>query len=270
MNWPIDNAEWLKNRKQAWLELKANSIDVLTWFRSKDLKQVRHYFLTGEEDQDNPLPDYSHGKRLAKYPVPLFIKIWFYPEPSLEYFRSLLSHAGIRDIRDCYHSIGLSNFPQYNTDYGMMGGREEVVFYALYGNTFEEYRSLPFALPETELGFANQFGGYQAVIFWLLQGYPVFSSVQYSINHWYQSLPLRDDLYQEKDDLIYLMYLIDNFDDPHGLPRESSRYFRVAEKYLDIFENKPLPAWVKDLWDGVKKKEVTVPEKYQHYERSKF
>ncbi|MCG8613546.1 MAG: hypothetical protein MI864_23795, partial [Pseudomonadales bacterium] len=257
MNWPIDNAEWLKHRKQAWLELKANSIDVHTWFRSKDLKQVRHYFLTGQEDQDNPLPDYSHGKRLAKYPVPLFIQLWFHPEPSVEFFRSLLEKAGIRDIRDCYHSLMHSGLPAFNTNYGMMGGREEIICHALYGNSFEEFKSLPYAAQDSDVGFANKVS--ILPIRWLLSGYPVHSPVQYLFEHWHQSLPYRDDLNKDKDDLTYLMYLIDNFKDPLGLPLDSSRYCRVAEKYRDIFENKPLPAWIKYLWDGVKKKEVTVP-----------
>jgi hypothetical protein len=108
MTWHPEDKEWLKERKVKWLELKKSYLEPHSWFKQKDMKQLRHYFLTGEEDADNPLPDHN-GKSFAKYPVPLFIKLWFYPEPSIDFFRELIKASSKRELKDCFSSIGSMN-----------------------------------------------------------------------------------------------------------------------------------------------------------------
>ncbi len=70
-------------------------------------------------------------------------------------------------------------------------------------------------------------------------------------------------LFKEGLVIIYLMHQVAFFKDPLDIAPEESRYFKVAEKLRDIFENKPLPQIVKNLWEQVKKKEVEVPEWYR-------
>jgi len=268
MAWHSEDKEWIKTRKKEWLELKKNSLDIDTWFKQKDLKQVRHYFLTGEEDPDNPLPDFSHGKNLSKYPVPLFIKLWFYPEPSVELFRKWIKEAKSRDLKDCFYSIGNMNWQGFNTDYGMMGGREELIIKALFGESFDEYKQLYFEFTgkhKTDTSYANNVSIGDGIARWLLCGYPVYCAPQFRIDHWWQSLPYKNDLDDERyqGTLIFTMYQVAFFKDPFDLPPEESRYYKVAEKLKDIFENKPLPPVVKELWEKVKNKEIEVPEWYR-------
>jgi len=263
MAWHPEDKEWIKERKRAWLELKEKSIEKHTWFKQKDMKQLRHYFLTGEEDADNPLPD-RNEKNLAKYAVPLFIKLWFYPEPSLELFRQWIKESKSGDLKDCFSSIGHMNSLDFTTDYGMMGGREELIIKALFGETFEEYKQLYFEFTgkhKTDTAYANNVNIGSGLPTWLRYGNPKYIYSQYLIDHWYESWKYREEF--REDSLIYLMYQVAFFKDPFHLPPEESRYFKVAEKLKDIFENKPLPPVVKELWEKVKNKEVEVPEWYR-------
>jgi len=267
MAWHPEDKEWLKERKVKWLELKNNYIEPHSWFKQKDMKQLRHYFLTGEEDANNPLPDHN-GKSFAKYPVPLFIKLWFYPKPSIDFFRELIKTSSKRELKDCFSSIGSMNSIYVKSDYGMMGGREELIIKALFGESFEEYKQLYFEFTgkhKTDTAYANNVSIGDGIARWLLYGYPVYCAPQFKIDHWWQSLPYRSDLDDERyqGTLIFTMYQVAYFKDPFDLPPEESRYYKVAEKLKDIFENKPLPPVVKELWEKVKNKEVEVPEWYR-------
>lgn len=269
MNWQVDSENWMRVRKSEWLELKNKSLDLHTWFSKSDFKQLRNYFLTGQEELSNPLPDYTHGKRLSKYPVPLFIKLWFYPEKDVEHLRTLVFEAKKRDLKDCYHSFGWSTYQIFNTEYGFMGGREELVSEVLYGQSLDEYKEIyckAFTSSKTDEAYANQFRGVPSGIGgWLRHGYPVFSFVQYLYFHWYQSLSDRTDLDDEsiKGDTVYMMNQVLHFKDPMDLPPEESRYYKVAKQLEDIFENKSLPPVITDLWKKVKNNEVDIPEWYQ-------
>ena len=267
--WNPEDKEWLKQRKAQWLILKKNSLDVNTWFRQKDFKQLRNYFLTGEEDVNNPLPFDTKGKSIVKYPVPVFIKLWFYPEPSVEDLRELLKQTTAWDVMDCYSSVGNMSSLHFETDYGMMGGREELIIKALYGDSFDEYKSIRLSLigedNTTDAAYANGVSIGSGLPRWLSVGYPVFLPTQYKLEHWYESLPYRTDLDKRKNTLIYLMYKVAFFKDPLGLAPEDSRYFKVAETLRDMFENRPMPAYMKDLWKKVKSKEVELPEFYRDW-----
>ena len=266
--WNPDDKEWLKQRKAQWLILKKNSLDVNTWFRQKDFKQLRNYYLTGEEDVNNALPFYTKGKSNIKYPVPVFIKLWFYPEPSVEDLRALLQQTPTTDVRDCYSSVGSMASLHFKTDYGMMGGREELIIKALYGDSFDEYKSIWLSLigeDKTDIAYANNVTFASELPRWLSVGYPVYVPTQYMLEHWCESLPYRTNLDEREDMLIWFMYKVAFFKDPLGLAPEDSRYFKVAETLRDMFENRPMPAYMKDLWKKVKSKEVELPEFYRDW-----
>lgn len=72
-DWHLDDKEWVKQRKKAWREVKAN-IDAFStgWLNieKEDKKQVEKYFLTGDSEA---------LKVLYKMTDSLLIELWIYP-----------------------------------------------------------------------------------------------------------------------------------------------------------------------------------------------
>jgi len=268
--WLIKDKKWLNERKTQWSEVHLRLLHSEK-FTKKQLKAYESFFLRGRTPKWNVLFDND--------PIPLIFRLWFDPDQSeqnwseirdlvLNYPEPIVIRESLRETFDIFHEAdnGVIYSGLFKTPNSFMNGLEKKMFSFLYGSPdSSEY---------------IKFNGEEFYVIRLFHGYYYsdnyrwldsknlcnsFKISQYKLEHWYESLPYQTDLDKREDKWIFLMYKVAFFKDPLGLAPEDSRYFKVAETLRDMFENRPMPAYMKDLWKKVKSKEVEVPEFYRDW-----
>lgn len=135
--WQPDNPEWMAKRKEEWRHVKANldQMDILIPRRGH--KYHKQYFFTGEVDQSV----FNYAQRTREgipdaFPKGTFrfCKFWYHPEPSLENFRELLDAEKESSSWDDLRYLLFNQFSggNFSSDYGMLGGREELLVKLLF------------------------------------------------------------------------------------------------------------------------------------------
>ncbi len=139
--WKIDDKAWMKARKEAWKQVKANLniMDFVVPRRSH--KYHKEMFFTGYLD-----PIFRTGEITAKnLPDPFdghipFFTFWYYPEVDLQAMKELFMQEDISRLRGSKELL-FSRFSPFDfvTDYGMLGGAGGVDGETLLpGNGLEE------------------------------------------------------------------------------------------------------------------------------------
>jgi len=125
--WHPGDKEWLAQRKTEWrLIQKHLKIFSRVHFRGEYLKHHKELFFYGRID---PEVEEKYGDDYFDWALPLFI-FWYHPEPSETVFQQIIdtqiNAAPLNNSREYL----LETFPaaaKFDTEYGMMGGREELM-----------------------------------------------------------------------------------------------------------------------------------------------
>lgn len=131
--WNKDDRLFMKARRQEWVSVKKTLNCLSPFISKKSHKQHKELFLTGDI-VDTLNPDEIHGHELDYRSCALIFQIWYYPDNDMNLFQKLVEEAGYQDI-----TCARSQYSDYlrmrckeDSGYGLMGGREESVFRALY------------------------------------------------------------------------------------------------------------------------------------------
>lgn len=123
-------------RKAEWRNIKVNLNEMEIMVPRRTHKYHKQWFFTGELDpivnrryaaiKPSNVPDPFDGAQL-------FFEMWYHPEPSLELFRKLVVNASDYNFRQSRDALtNRFNLGKFSSDYGMLGGREELFVRALY------------------------------------------------------------------------------------------------------------------------------------------
>ncbi|MCG8612679.1 MAG: hypothetical protein MI864_19385 [Pseudomonadales bacterium] len=270
--WHTDDKEWLKARKKEWLDYK-KGVDDIPFIRRKDHKYLREFFLTGLISDDYCLPTTKGQSYPNLHAIGLYY-LFFSPINDIRTLKEILlaeGNAGNKPKQGWFFEA-IHAFTQYahsalfESDFGMLGGREELLVDVIFGQTFDEHvsflqelygRTPPQAHPLSTIGY---FQGACSTWFAHLPdgktyGLPRYSPIQWLVDHWVQSLHAldADDLKKAADDMsikILMVNLAKEIVDP---PFADDRYQKTRDKILQYLESDELPAAYKEIW--VKAKE---------------
>jgi len=129
--WKNDDPSWVARRKTEWRSIKENLTKMDVMVPRRTHKYHKQWFLTGELDpvikqrymprSGVNIPDPFDG-------APLFFELWYQPEKNLDLYKELFDQCSdiytLRQSRDAL--FNRFNLADFNTEYGMLGGREEL------------------------------------------------------------------------------------------------------------------------------------------------
>lgn len=136
--WRPDDKEWMAARKAEWRHVVANLNVMNSIVDRKAHKYHKEWFFYGRKHPDLTSDDVGVRARIRVIrgvaPDRLYFRLWYHPEPSLDAFREIVAAEqhlyGRREARDFFFvRFSPRHFP---VDYGMLGGREELVVKTLF------------------------------------------------------------------------------------------------------------------------------------------
>jgi len=135
--WPATEPSELATRKDEWRHIVKNLRIMTNIVSAKAHKYHKELYFKGSLHPDLLIKSgskYAELLHLRIFEVPLLFHMWYHPKPSIEiYEEMILSQTRYNPIRDLIHQVFRQLYPRnFNFDYGLMGGREELLCKALY------------------------------------------------------------------------------------------------------------------------------------------
>ena len=253
-----DDKAWMTERKKEWRFIKAN-LKQFYYVKNKYHKQIKHWFFYGKSmDDANPITPFG-DLGLAFY-------LWFWPEKSLDAYCAILKEerhrwGGGRNALERIVNHFQTDFPG---DYGMFGGREEMMLQA-----FMPYLDWKQPLPSTST--VHTFYGlhpattiktcigqtYQLMVGIYINPYApgqyLWDHFDYGFNHYLELCEL-DEIWEKNtvNLLKSLMRLMLNFYDREGTFRENPAVVKLRDTLVKRFEEGGFCGSVMTLWQEQK------------------
>lgn len=121
--WQCDDPEWMKARKAEWLHVKI-ALEVMKGdIKTKAMKPLREYFLTGQLPPEKEQRFILNGRFLL-------IRLWFHPDSSTETFQRLVDETPKSFELDYAKTIFFKyqdGVYKFQSPYYFMGGKEEAL-----------------------------------------------------------------------------------------------------------------------------------------------
>jgi hypothetical protein len=136
--WNNSDKDFLKKRKEEWRNIKIN-LNVMADIIPRSVhKYHKELYFSGTIHPDILDVRVMNQKQIERpfNGAPLFFKMWYYPEFDPEYFSALFEEEtefyNLNQARELLFQFGQELF---GSDYGMLGGREEIIVKTLYPST---------------------------------------------------------------------------------------------------------------------------------------
>lgn len=277
--WRTDDKDWLENRKQEWKHVQFNlKVFSRTTIRGSYLKHHKKLFFKGEISDDLFLSD---GHREFYFILPFFV-MWYHPALNATVTDEIVSWCSEKDVSTATSLVSarefVSNFRQRRThldpEYGFMGGKEQAITLALWGNNYFWGTQNPetkfdkviyqyhldqrgkhfyqqFAL--AAMNISNAFWGSARTI--LRKGkFHRYNVGQYLYKHALQAT--RCEHWEEHEQIkIVASDVLHCGDSPHF--NQDDEYSRVFKGLmLERYNNGEFPEPIQSIWDAVKKGDV--------------
>ncbi len=124
--WRPDDKEWLEQRKAEWRQVQSHLKLFKMYFRGEYLKHHKELFFYGRIDAE---VEKVYGDDYFGWALPLFLW-WYHPGPTEEAFQGIFdgqTEAKALTMSRDYLFLKFPGAAKFDTDYGMFGGREELM-----------------------------------------------------------------------------------------------------------------------------------------------
>lgn len=260
--WQVNDKTFMKQRRQEWARVKKNLVLLKTYIQRPSHKQHRELFMTGNII-DTFDPNEIAGPQLSYNGTQLLFQLWYYPDNDLDVFNQLFELSGYTQI-----SGSRSQFATYckglrncDPDYGLMGGREENVFRALYPSYDNNETRLHSGGSEIRLGPA-----FETIVEHISNAYnPTFSGREYNryvhgrciwdYMEYYldkkgvEEYKLRDTTYE----LFYRALFTAKYKEQKvaRFAKDDDDVVELADNLRQRFENREFNAGLMAIWDNI-------------------
>jgi len=257
-----DDTVWMTERKNEWRLVKKNLVLMSDYIPRRLHHFHKHLFFTGEFH-----PDYLKGNDNYKAfgGVPALFQMWYHPEPSTEelkkIFDGLSTETALYNMRRLLFAFQIDDF---TTEYGLFGGREELMVKALYPEldykrtiSFNDNRS------SVSLGFLprdiyNKIINHSLTMLKLSERYLnpynfsqyLWDYFLYAMKNYSVEIFSNNNQYMNRDinNLRFIMRLVADFDTRLTEPDLYPRGIKWHKFLLEQLENKQLPDFILDYW----------------------
>lgn len=248
--WKVDDKEWLKARKEEWRQIQKNLKCMKVKLRGSYLKHHKELFFNGCIDQE--LLKYYGGDTFG-HALPLFL-MWYHPDKSSQcyqnIFDSCLESGILKKSRDLLFGFDSGDF---TSEYGMMGGREELMVKVLVPSTnpeeelvFGEWSKYPLCLHPNILAHNCLNGIYPPLFGWKKNPY---SPGQYLWEHLCVNIQnVTETHYLKRLSGCIKKILTFEFDDADKV----SVSYLLAKKLGDQYNRREMPEAMLAFWDKTK------------------
>lgn len=262
-DWPVDDKEWLKNRKEQWRELE-QTMRCLQYKR-KNVVLFKDYFIKGEINWDDYYAcSISSG-------AGLFLLMRMHPRQEIATLRRILFSCTDRYKFDkCWKAFDLwysASIRAAQGDVylalgqdGAFGGKDQLYAELFYGSEFPP----PLPLDRDGNPLPNPVSA-DGMYVWIMRASYFFmlgvtryryALAQYMAEYWYSLLPLVK-YFTPDSDKEYIVRFLQSvyYFDELAIPDELPARRQLAIQFLEILENRPLPEKLQTLWQRVKSSE---------------
>lgn len=268
-DWPVEDKEWLKNRKAQWKALEPKLLVIGK--KRKSLPFLRDFFIYGELDPDR----YFESNRDALGGP--FMLMFLHPNQSYEQLKAFYDSCGeewsqmdnLRRVYESFYDAGVRAAQgDVYTELGKEGlfeGRDGLYARVFYGDrcgpweqTDQHGKKLPTIMPECMFG---SYLGYATFFMVGITQYPYIRE-RYMAEFWYSSIPYNKYPFAEVNAkrgvmrhlpmFLQAIYYFDDYVVEDGL----SARRELADELRTILDTRPLPAELAELWEKTKQREL--------------
>jgi len=286
--WKTDDKEWMAQRKEEWKHV-LKSLNVIrdednSEIKKKLFKYHKELFFTGEYNISKE--DELNFER--PFPSELLFLLWYYPDKSLDKYISIIDSYmdGLRNVlyrekKPLEYSIGARNYFMsisckigFDSDYGFMGGREELLVQALFPSL--DYNDTIDIIDESGNNKAEVHLGPKSEDIYMYAIAPIYAWFKGSPNNKYLPsqyfwryldylLSVNDNCLNThaKEVLTFVLYILKHTDEFKKFPKDTKHVVEFANKLRLQFENNEFGDVLMGYWNNAEKLYAEYMEEYE-------
>jgi len=257
--WHPQDPSWLKERKSRWLRYK-KAIKGLDFIAKKDHKYLREFFLTGEMSDDYCLP-ITNGQRHEGVNAIGLYYLFFSPIADVKSLREIMlveAKSGYSfETLHAVHQYSLSS--HFDTEVGMLDGREELLIKVIYGESLKEHRVFLLNFyennhPQLQPGAVAGFFQTGCLSYFAENGdcntvgVPRYSPIHWLVDHWYEDLMQYPKEKLEANQVSIKMFLNAVANENYTVLYDEERFNALRDRLWKILESGELPDIYTNNW----------------------